>query len=114
MNVIELQNLTKDYGEGRGVFDLNLGIHEGEMVGYVGTNGSGKTTTIRQIMGFLRPTSGVACVNGLDAWEHSSEIVKNVGYVPGEIAFPDLKRGLTSSNVRRSSSGSPICGTPTR
>lgn len=94
MNVIELQNLTKDYGEGRGVFDLNLGIHEGEMVGYVGTNGSGKTTTIRQIMGFLRPTSGVACVNGLDAWEHSSEIVKNVGYVPGEIAFPDLKTGI--------------------
>ena len=94
MNVIELNHLTKDYGEGRGVFDLNLAIREGEMVGYVGTNGSGKTTTIRQIMGFLKPTSGTACVNGLDAWTHSSEIVKNVGYVPGEIAFPDLKTGI--------------------
>lgn len=94
MNVIELKSLTKDYGEGRGVFDLNLSIGQGEMVGYVGTNGSGKTTTIRQIMGFLKPTAGEACVNGLDAWEHASEIVRQVGYVPGEIAFPDLKTGI--------------------
>ena len=94
MNVIELKGLTKDYGEGRGVFDLNLSIGQGEMVGYVGTNGSGKTTTIRHIMGFLKPTAGEACVTGLNAWEHASEIVRQVGYVPGEIAFPDLKTGI--------------------
>ncbi len=64
------------------------------MIGYVGTNGSGKTTTIRHIMGFLKPTSGVVLVTGLSAWEHSSEIVKKIGYVPGEIAFPDLKTGI--------------------
>lgn len=93
MNTIELKNLTKDYGGGRGVFDLNLSIGEGEMIGYVGTNGSGKTTTIRQMMGFIRPTAGEACVAGLNAWEHASEIVRRVGYVPGEIAFPDLKTG---------------------
>ncbi len=94
MSVIELSGLTKDYGNGQGIFDLNLSINKGEMVGYVGTNGSGKTTTIRHIMGFLKPTSGSASVNGLSSWEHSSEIVKQIGYVPGEIAFPDLKTGI--------------------
>lgn len=94
MSVIELNNLTKDYKNGQGIFDLQLSIDEGEMVGYVGTNGSGKTTTIRHIMGFLKPTSGSATVNGLSSWEHSSEIVKQIGYVPGEIAFPDLKTGI--------------------
>lgn len=94
MKIIELNDLTKDYGNERGIFDLNLAISEGEMVGYVGTNGSGKTTTIRHMMGFLKPTRGNAMVNGLSAWEHSSEIVKEIGYVPGEIAFPDLKTGI--------------------
>lgn len=93
MKVIEACNLTKDYGNGRGVFNVNLSVEKGEMVGFVGTNGSGKTTTIRHVMGFVKPTSGTVTVNGLSAWEHSSEIVKNAGYVPGEIAFPDLKTG---------------------
>lgn len=46
------------------------------------------------MMGFLKPTSGEAFVTGLSSWEHSSEIVKKIGYVPGEIAFPDLKTGI--------------------
>ena len=87
-SVIEIKNLTKDYGEGRGIFDINLSISKGEMVGFAGTNGSGKTTTIRHIMGFVQPTSGAAYVNGLEAWKHSSKYVRNIGYVPGEIAFP--------------------------
>ena len=94
MSVIKLDHLTKDYGEGRGVFDLNLDIEQGEMMGYVGTNGSGKTTTIRNILGFLKPTKGKSYVNGLSSWEHASEIAASVGYVPGEIAFPDLKTGI--------------------
>lgn len=91
--VIEIRNLTKDYGEGRGIFNINLSIPKGEMVGFAGTNGSGKTTTIRHIMGFIQPTSGAAYVNGLEAWKHSSEYIRNIGYVPGEIAFPDLATG---------------------
>lgn len=94
MNVIECNHLTKDYGMRRGVFDLELAIERGEMVGYVGTNGSGKTTTIRHILGFLKPSSGSASVMGMSSWENSSEIVKSIGYVPGEIAFPDLKTGI--------------------
>ena len=94
MSVIQLDDLTKDYGNGQGVFDLNLDIAGGEMMGYVGTNGSGKTTTIRNILGFLKPTKGKSYVNGLSSWEHASEIASFVGYVPGEIAFPDLKTGI--------------------
>lgn len=91
--VIELKKLTKDYGEGRGIFDLDLTISQGEMVGFAGTNGSGKTTTIRHILGFVQPTSGAAYVHGLEAWKHSSEYIRKIGYVPGEIAFPDLPTG---------------------
>ena len=91
--IIRLDHLSKDYGDGKGIFDINLSIYEGEMVGFVGTNGSGKTTTIRSILGFIKPTSGSASVNGLTSWEHYNKIVKDIGYVPGEIAFPDLKTG---------------------
>lgn len=94
MNVIEIKDLTKDYGDNRGVFDINLNIEKNEMVGFVGTNGSGKTTTIRNILGFIKPTKGTCKVNNLTSWEHSSEIVKDIGYVPGEIAFPDLPTGI--------------------
>lgn len=94
METIEIKDLTKDYGSGRGVFDINLTIKKGEMVGFVGTNGSGKTTTIRSLMGFIKPTNGHVYVNGLESWENASEISKHIGYVPGEIAFPDLPTGI--------------------
>jgi ABC-2 type transport system ATP-binding protein len=90
---IRLEDLTKDYGLKRGVFGENLVIHQGEMLGFVGTNGSGKTTTIRLLMGFIKPTGGHAYVNGLESWENAPTIAKSIGYVPGEIAFPDLKTG---------------------
>ncbi len=100
MSVITVENLTKDYGAGRGVFDINLNIEQGEMVGFAGTNGSGKTTTIRNMLGFIKPTSGRASVNGLTSWEHSGEIAKSIGYVPGEIAFPDLPTGVDFFNCQ--------------
>jgi len=93
MSIIEIKNLTKDYGNGRGNFDINLTINPGETIGFVGTNGAGKTTLIRQIMGFLRPGSGSITVKGLDSWNNSAEIKKHIGYLPGEIAFPDAPTG---------------------
>ncbi len=92
--VIKVTNLTKDYGQNRGIFDLNFDIKRGETFGFVGTNGSGKTTTIRHIMGFIRPQKGSVQVLGMDAWKDSCEIKKYVSYVPGEIAFPDLTTGI--------------------
>ncbi|MCL2234810.1 MAG: ATP-binding cassette domain-containing protein [Defluviitaleaceae bacterium] len=93
MALIEISNITKDYGDGRGNFGVNLSIEKGETIGFVGMNGAGKTTLIRQMMGFLRPSSGSIKINGLDAWKDSHEIKKMVGYIPGEIAFPDAPSG---------------------
>ena len=55
MSIIEVTKLTKDYGRGRGVFDVTFAVKEGEAFGFLGPNGAGKTTTIRHIMGFTRP-----------------------------------------------------------
>lgn len=93
MDTIVIENLTKDYGSGKGVFDLNFSIKKGEVLGFVGSNGAGKTTTIRHIMGFLKPDTGSVTINGLDAYNSSDITKKYIGYVPGEIAFPDLKTG---------------------
>ncbi len=57
-SVIEIENLTKDYGEGRGIFGIDLQIRKGEMLGFAGTNGSGKTTLVRLLLGELTPTTG--------------------------------------------------------
>ncbi len=92
-NLIEVKNLTKDYGDGKGIFDLNFELKKGEILGFVGSNGAGKTTTIRSIMGFIKQDNGTASVCGLDSWEDAEKTKKYIGYVPGEIAFPDLKTG---------------------
>ncbi|MDR1355679.1 MAG: ATP-binding cassette domain-containing protein [Propionibacteriaceae bacterium] len=93
MSLVEIQNVTKDYGAERGNFDVSLSIEKGEVFGFVGTNGAGKTTLIRQMMGFINSDRGNIRINGLDAWTDSAEIKKLVGYVPAEIAFPDAPTG---------------------
>jgi len=81
---IRTQGLTKDYGAGRGLFDLDLEVRTGEVFGYLGPNGAGKTTTIRQLMGLAYPTRGRAWVFGLDCHRQAVEVKRQVGYVPGE------------------------------
>jgi len=95
MAYIDLENLTKDYGQDRGVFDISLSIEQGETFGLVGINGAGKTTTIRQMMGFIKPSSGQAFINGNDCQKNSARIKQFVSYVPGEINFPADKTGET-------------------
>jgi ABC-2 type transport system ATP-binding protein len=63
---ISIQNLTKDYGEGRGIFNISIDIEKGQTIGIVGINGAGKTTLLRCLMGFLKPTNGGAKINNLD------------------------------------------------
>ncbi len=92
--VIKAEHLTKDYGGGRGIFDISFFITKGEVFGFVGTNGSGKTTTIRHIMGFIKPKNGTVNVLGMDAWKDACKIKESVAYIPGEIAFPDLTTGI--------------------
>ena len=97
---IEVNHLTKDYGNNRGIFDVSFVIPKGKTFGYCGTNGAGKTTTIRHIMGFLKPDSGFVKVKGLDAWKQAEEIKKYIGYLPGEIAFPPLESGTDFLKVQ--------------
>ena len=89
MNIIEVKNLTKDYGHSRGIFHLSFCIKKGETVAFLGKNGVGKTTTIRHLMGFIKAQSGTATINGLDCFQQEADIQKQIGYLPGEISFPN-------------------------
>lgn len=110
---ISTQNLTKDYGGGRGLFDLDLEVTQGEAFGYLGPNGAGKSTTIRLLMGFIHATRGSASVLGLDAIRQSVEIKRLVGFMPGELPqfgglrgrdivahFGALRGGVDQSRVK--------------
>jgi ABC-2 type transport system ATP-binding protein len=82
---ITTRGLTKDYGAGRGIFDLDLNVMEGEAFGYLGPNGAGKTTTIKLLMGLSHATRGTATILGLDADRDAVAVKRKVGYVPGEL-----------------------------
>lgn len=90
--IIKIENLTKDYGHGRGIFNVTLKVKKGEVFGFLGPNGAGKSTTIRHIMGFSKPDSGSILVFGKESFKNYYKILNNVGYLPGEIALPE---GLT-------------------
>lgn len=87
--MIEIKGLTKDYGKGKGIFDVNLAVEPGEIYGFLGPNGAGKTTTIRHLLGFIRQDEGSATIDGLDCFHQATEIHKNLGYLAGELAFFD-------------------------
>ena len=92
MSVIEIEDLTKDYGNGKGVFHVDLNVEEGEVFGYLGPNGAGKSTTIRHLMGFSKPDSGFTRIYGKNTFDNYYQLLQYVGYLPGEIALP---KGLT-------------------
>lgn len=92
MEVISVKNLTKDYGLGRGVFDVNLSAQKGEVYGFLGPNGAGKSTTIRHLMGFSKPDKGKTQILGKDTFKNYYKLLEKIGYLPGEIALPE---GLT-------------------
>ena len=93
MEAIEIQNLTKRYGNARGVDDLSFSINKGEIFGYLGPNGSGKTTTIRCLMGILRPTCGNCFVLGQRVENGRATGHKHIGYLPGDFR---IWQGLTA------------------
>ena len=105
MEMIGVNNLTRDYGGGKGVFQVSFSIAQGEVFGFLGPNGAGKTTTIRHLMGFLRPEGGSCSINGLDCWKNAPEIQKSLGYIPGEIAFFPEMTGLQYLDFLRSYRG---------
>lgn len=90
---LKVEHLTKDFGHGRGIFDVSFEIHPGEVFGFLGPNGAGKTTTIRHITGFTKPGSGSVSVLGLDATTQYNQVMQHIGYLPGEIALPENVSG---------------------
>lgn len=93
MNVLQIDHLTRNYGNGKGIFDVSFSVGEGEVFGFLGPNGAGKTTTIRHLMGFIRPKEGFCRIDGKDCWKARAEIQQHLGYIPGEINFFDDMSG---------------------
>ena len=88
---IRAERLSKDYGAGRGLFELDLEIGRGEVFGFLGPNGAGKSTTMRLLLDLISPTSGSATVLGLDSHRQSLEIRRRIGFLPGDFAlYPKL------------------------
>lgn len=91
MKALEVKTLTKRYGSARGVEDLSFGIEKGEIFGYLGPNGSGKTTTIRCLMGLLRPTRGECRLLGDRVVAGRATKHTRIGYLPGDFrTWPGL------------------------
>src|SRR5215213_8587376 len=87
--VIKVENLTRRFGDFVAVDHVNFDVGAGEVVGYLGPNGSGKTTTIRMLLGLIAPTEGKATVLGFDAFQQSEEVRKRVGYMSQKFAIYD-------------------------
>jgi ABC-2 type transport system ATP-binding protein len=90
--MIEVDNLTKYYGQFAAVRDVNFRVETGEIVGFLGPNGAGKTTTMRIITCFAPPTSGTVRVLGMDVWDDSLAIRGKIGYLPENVPLYEWMR----------------------
>ena len=105
--VIEIENLTKNYGKNRGINDVSFSIEEGDIFGFLGPNGAGKSTTIRTLLGLIKKDAGKARIFGREIGSNKDfeYILKDVGYMPSEAMFyPEMKVSDTikfAANVRR-------------
>ncbi|KGK91658.1 ABC transporter [Desulfosporosinus sp. HMP52] len=102
MNVIEINGLTKSYGRERGIIDINFNVEEKEIFGFIGPNGAGKSTTLRTLLALIYPTSGGAKIFGKDCIKHSSEIKKEIGYLPSEVFYYDKMKVIDLLNYSAS------------
>ena len=80
--MIEVEHLTKYYGDFIAIEDVTFDVKTGEVVAFLGPNGSGKTTTMRILTGFLPPSEGTARIDGYDILKNSLEARRQIGYVP--------------------------------
>ena len=94
MSVIKINDASKSYGENKGIFNLSLDVQEGEVFCLLGPNGAGKTTTIRHLLGFSKLDSGYMQIDNMETWIESTKIQERIGYLPGEISFPENLTGL--------------------
>ncbi len=97
--MIETVQLTKRYGRARGISDLSIRVNPGDIYGFIGSNGAGKSTTIRLLLGLIRPTGGSARMMGLDIVRQKKQILAAVGYVPSEISYYPGMRGIDAARM---------------
>lgn len=91
-SAISIQNMTKTYGKHRGVHRLSFQVEKGDIFGFLGQNGAGKSTTIRSLLGLITFQEGSAQIFGMDVKRQNREILRNVGYIPSEAMFyPSMK-----------------------
>ena len=89
--MIEVQDLTKSYGQVKAVDDISFTVNQGEILGFLGPNGAGKTTTMRILTGYMPATSGTARVAGFDVFRDSMEVRRRIGYLPeNPPVYPDM------------------------
>src|SRR3989339_273014 len=101
MNVLEVQNLTKRFGEFTAVNDISFHLKEGEILGLLGPNGAGKTTTLQMLLGILSPTSGSIKVFDKDLSTHKSEILEHMNFSSTYVDLPwrlTVRENLTWSS----------------
>jgi ABC-2 type transport system ATP-binding protein len=91
--ILQTEHLSKDYGQRRALDGLTLHVARGEVVGLLGPNGSGKTTSLRLMLGFLQPTAGRAAIDGHDCWHDSVAARRSVAYLPGELRLYENMTG---------------------
>src|SRR5205823_10229521 len=91
--LLRTTSLSKDYGRFRALDDLQLQVAPGEVFGLLGPNGSGKTTALRLLLGYLRPTAGGAWIAGHDCWHDGVAARRQVAYLPGELRLYENMTG---------------------
>ena len=97
--MIETAQLTKRYGRARGIENLSIHVYRGDIYGFIGSNGAGKSTTIRLLLGLIRPTGGSAKVLGFDILKQKKEILSAVGYIPSEVSYYPGMRGMDAARM---------------
>ena len=91
--IVSSKNLSKSYGMFRALTDCNISVKSGEVFGLLGPNGAGKTTLLRTLLGFIKPTSGQACIAGFDCASQSVQVRQKTAYLPGEARLFRRMRG---------------------
>ncbi|AIF42203.1 ABC transporter ATP-binding protein [Virgibacillus sp. SK37] len=94
MGIVDVNNLTKQFGKFTALDGVDLTVNEGEVFGFIGPNGAGKSTTIRVLLGIIKATAGQVEIFGKDAWKDAVDIHKRIAYVPGDVnLWPNLTGG---------------------
>lgn len=98
MNAIEVNNLTKKFGDFTAVDNVNFTVKQGEIFGFLGANGAGKSTTIRMLIGVLEPTSGDALIDGYSIMKEPEMVKRHIGYMSQKFSlYNDL---TVTENIR--------------